>query len=210
MILLILILVICCYNIFGGWGILVSIGIFAFILFSPNPEETRRKDVIEANRAKIVNVDPRDFRSTKSIENAKASDYGVYVDEISQKIMFVNFTFKIKQIYRFDEIIECSILEDGAAIQTGGIGRAVAGGFIAGGAGAIVGASTRKTTPVTYSLSVRVVTANIQKSLYEIPLITSKTDKETSSYRAKFQFAQEVYAVVTSAATIAKRQQVQR
>lgn len=208
MIFAILVLILCC-NLFGGWGILVSIGIFVLILFAAISDQSKRINQITKNRG-VAYADLQVFRPTKSIENTNVSDYAVYIDEARRKIMFANIVVGIEQTYRFDEIVECSILEDGSAIQTGGIGRAVAGGFIAGGVGAVVGASTRKTKPVVYSLSVRVITTSIQNSLYEIPLITSKTDKETESYREIFQFAQEVYAVVTSVVAIAKRQQIQR
>lgn len=205
-IIIIFILLCCC---FGGWGIVIGIGMIALVLFSTAKQESARNDLMYSNRAEIVNASSADFRSTKSIANSSASDYAIYIDEVNRKIMFTNFITKARQLYRFNEIIECSILEDGAAVQTGGVGRAVAGGIIAGGVGAVVGASTRKTTPTIYSLSIRIVTTNIQCALYEIPIITSKTEKDTSSFREKYQFAQEVYAVVNSIMAIARQQQAQ-
>lgn len=51
----------------------------------------------------------------------------------------VNVTF-----LDFEQIIDCKITENSNIISGGGLGRAVAGGVIAGGVGAIVGANTKK------------------------------------------------------------------
>lgn len=99
---------------------------------------------------------------------------------------------------RFNELIECSILEDGATVQSGGIGRAVVGGVFAGGIGAVVGAATRSSKPITRELAVRIITSNIQNSLYIVPIITCETNRETNAYKQKMEFAQKVYATITS------------
>ena len=46
---------------------------------------------------------------------------------------------KNPRIYNFDDVIEFELLEDGETITKGGLGRALAGGILFGGVGAIVG-----------------------------------------------------------------------
>ena len=72
-------------------------------------------------------------------------------------------------------MIECSIEEDGVTIESGGVGRAVVGGVLAGGVGAVVGAATRSSKPTTLSLSVRLVTRNLDRPLYKILIIKEAT-----------------------------------
>ncbi|EPZ54444.1 hypothetical protein H477_3583 [[Clostridium] sordellii ATCC 9714] len=45
-------------------------------------------------------------------------------------------------MYNYKDIIEFELLEDGESITKGGLGRAVAGGVLLGGVGAIVGGVT--------------------------------------------------------------------
>ena len=47
-------------------------------------------------------------------------------------------------VHKYSEIVSFELLEDGNSITKGGIGRAVAGGVLFGGVGAIVGGSTGK------------------------------------------------------------------
>lgn len=144
------------------------------------------------------------FIPTKSIYR-EFSNYAVYVDETNHQIMLTNLVSGIKSVFKFSELIECSILEDGATIMSGGVGRAVVGSFIGGGIGAIVGATTRDSTPITLSLSVRIVTSNIQYPLQEIPIIGSSTNRGSNDeYKEKVQFAQEIYATIISVMHAAK------
>ena len=99
-------------------------------------------------------------------------------------------------IIKFADLVECEILEDSNTIMKGGIGRAVVGGVIAGGVGAVVGANTRKSKNVINNLQIRIVTKNISKSLYTIRLITTKTCKDSTIYRESIHFANNVYATV--------------
>ncbi|MCL2860001.1 MAG: SHOCT domain-containing protein [Oscillospiraceae bacterium] len=109
----------------------------------------------------------------------------------------------IVSIIPFNEILECEIIENSNTIKKGGVGRAIVGGVIAGGVGAIVGASTRKSSNIVNSLQVRIVTSNIEKPLHTIGLITENTKalkgemtKNNPYYIESMRFANEVYATV--------------
>ncbi len=99
---------------------------------------------------------------------------------------------------QYSKIIECEILEDGASVMKGGIGRAVVGGALAGGVGAVVGASTRKSKNVVNSLKVRIVTSDINNALRTVDIISSPMQTDLPDYARASKFAQEVYSTIIS------------
>ncbi len=78
-------------------------------------------------------------------------DLKVIFDEPNEKIYFFDGSNSPKSV-SFQDIIGCEIRENGAV--TGGVGRAVVGGLIGGGAGAIVGSTTAKKKVISYQLAV--------------------------------------------------------
>ncbi len=101
-------------------------------------------------------------------------------------------------IIKFSDIIECQIIEDSNTIMKGGVGRAVVGGALAGGVGAVVGANTRASQNVTNSLQIRIVTKNVSNSLYTINIITREISKSSDEYKDAMNFANKVYATITA------------
>lgn len=101
-------------------------------------------------------------------------------------------------IILFADIIECEIIEDNSTIVKGGIGRAVVGGVLAGGVGAMVGATSSQSNDVTNSLSVRIITTNLANPLVTIPLITNRVNRHTSSYKKTVAISHEIYATIVS------------
>lgn len=180
------------------------VGLFIGYVCVSDKNKENEKNLKTANHESIMQGKIYGFIPTKSIYR-EFSNYAVYVDETNHQIMLTNLVSGIKSVFKFSELIECSILEDGATIMSGGVGRAVVGSLIGGGIGAIVGATTRDSTPITLSLSVRIVTSNIQYPLQEIPIIGSSTNRGSNDeYKEKVQFAQEIYATVISIMHAAK------
>ena len=79
------------------------------------------------------------FVPTKQIGNFIAFD-----DNQKKWATLSSFRGKIQQIYSYDDIIDFELLEDGTSVASGGLGRALVGGALFGGAGAIVGGVTGK------------------------------------------------------------------
>lgn len=92
----------------------------------------------------------------------------------------------------FDEITDCQVKEDSEVM--GGVGRAIVGGVLAGGAGAIVGSTTAKKHVTNYQIII--LRSNILQPQTIIPLITSKTKTSDNNYKKAVEFAQNVYASV--------------
>ncbi|PKO09063.1 MAG: hypothetical protein CVU40_12705 [Chloroflexi bacterium HGW-Chloroflexi-2] len=80
----------------------------------------------------------------------------------------------------------------------GGLGRAVVGGVLSGGIGAIVGASTRGSSDIVKSLTIRIITNNSFDSLRLIPLIKSNTKRDSSNYKNCMSAAQGIYSSIIS------------
>lgn len=145
---LIIIILYLFYSFFGAAGIPIAIisGIVLFIVLGVTASNKQSEDagIMKANEEKIKQGMFDGFVPNKKIgpERDNYNYYwAVYVDETSKRVMFADLFRDNKTVFRFDEIIECSILEDGSTIQSGGVGRAVAGSIIAGGVGAVVGAT---------------------------------------------------------------------
>lgn len=121
----------------------------------------------------------------------------IFVNNDNSKVAFYE---KGRGFYNFnvDTVIECEILSDNMTVQSGGVGRAIVGGALAGGAGAIVGSSTASSKGVCSSLVLRLVTNNPEKPLIEINLIKSKIAKEAFIYKRAIRIANELYALFIS------------
>lgn len=119
------------------------------------------------------------------------------IDTNSKKIAICqkNLGYKI-DFFNYTDIIECEIIEDSNVIMKGGIGRAVTGGILAGGVGAIVGANTRSSKNVIFNLSIRIITNDVMNSLYVFELINTEMPKDSVQYKNAMSFANNVYSTI--------------
>lgn len=180
------------------------VGFFLFMLLiigvvivgvSSSNEATMNKNKKQNNRIAIKSGEIYGFSPTKEIYR-DFSDYALYVDEIHKKVMFSNLLTNENPTYFFDELVECSILEDGATVNSVSVSGAIAGGLVGGDAGMILGGA--KSNPVALSLSIRIITTNLQSPLQTIPIILSKMERTSKDYNERMQFTQEIYATITS------------
>lgn len=127
-------------------------------------------------RIDIVNS----FKATKKI-----APY-LYIDEN-------NKGFKIgNNIFEYSNLLSFELLEDGETITKGGLGRAVAGGLLFGGVGAIVGGVTggKKSSGVCSSLKLRVTLRNAHIDTVYIDFINTETKTKSFIYKAAQENAQ--------------------
>ena len=130
-------------------------------------------------------------------------DFGSYIkfDENNRKWFIPDGIFggvKKPIIYSFDDIIAFELLEDGNSITKGGIGRAIAGGLLFGGVGAIVGATTgkRKTKSTCTKLQIKITVNNMKASAVYINLISGETKTDGFMYRTAYSSAQNILSVL--------------
>jgi len=70
------------------------------------------------------------------------------------KVISLLVVSKMK-IIKFSEILRCETIQDNSTIMSDGIGRAIAGGILGGGVGAVVGANTRKSKDIVSDLRIK-------------------------------------------------------
>lgn len=180
-----------------GIVIIVVIVIFAIAFIGMNKDEEKAKE----NEYSI-----EDYLKNKNFKTSQMKTYNQYDNRIQlrtdleHKQIAICYIFPVEKtdFIQFVDIIECEIIEDSNTIMKGGIGRAVVGGVLAGGVGAVVGANTRASQNVANSLKIRIITKNISRSLYTINIITAETQKDSKEYKEAMNFANEVYSTITS------------
>lgn len=117
-----------------------------------------------------------------------------------KKELYFLFNDELDKLIKYESIIECKIIENSNVVNSGGIGRAIVGGLIAGDSGAIVGANTRKSKNIVSSLSIRIVTKEIDEPLYTLELLDYQIDTNkqlyANFYKLAMEFANNVYATI--------------
>ncbi|MDU1053378.1 zinc-ribbon domain-containing protein [Clostridium baratii] len=107
-------------------------------------------------------------------------------------------TKKKPKIYKFEDISSFELIEDNDTITKGGLGRAVVGGALLGGAGAIVGGITgkRKGKKVINKLFIKITVNDFNNPVVMIKLINVPTKSDSLAYNGAFKTAQEILSLL--------------
>lgn len=104
-------------------------------------------------------------------------------------------------VYSFSDIQEFELLENGNSVSSGGVGRALAGGILFGGVGAVVGGVTgkKKSISTVTSMQIKITTSNIDNPVEYINFITGGASYKTNSlvYRGFAKSAQEILSTLS-------------
>jgi hypothetical protein len=105
---------------------------------------------------------------------------------------------KNPKVYNYSDIVDFELLEDGESITKGGIGRAVAGGLLFGGVGAVVGGVTggKKSKAICKSLKIKITVNDINNPVVYINLLTTETKKDSFTYKTVYKATQECLSVL--------------
>lgn len=103
-----------------------------------------------------------------------------------------------KEWFDFDDLVSYELLEDDAIVTSGGVGQALIGGLIAGGAGLIAGGITGKRVQKKRieSLGIRITINNFLFPCILIPLITKSIKTNSKEYQIAFDEAQKILSVL--------------
>lgn len=118
-----------------------------------------------------------------------------------------NKSFKIgHDIFEFSNLLSYELLEDGQSITKGGLGRAVAGGILFGGIGAIVGGVTggKKSKGICNSMKLRVTLKNAHTDTTYITFIASETKTKSFIYQTAQSNAQSCISALEIIADLNK------
>lgn len=128
------------------------------------------------------------FNPTKKI-----GSYIEFDDNRKEWLVSLGLLGKKKKIYKYSDIVDFELLEDGESIiKKGGVGRAVAGGLLFGGVGAVVGGVTgkQKTKSLCESLKIKITINDINNPVVYVKFITVETKKDSLTYTSAYKAAQ--------------------
>lgn len=155
-------------------------------------EEIKERIELVNNTKEELELEVNNFVVAKKIGNFVA------FDEAQQKWAMLNsWSGKIINTFNYSDIVDFELLEDGESIATGGLGRALVGGALFGGVGAIVGGVTgkRKSKDVCSSLRLKVTINDMINPVVYINFIEAKTKKDGFTYKTIEGAAQECLSV---------------
>ena len=134
--------------------VLIGIGMFYILNAMEMDDQITKNNSNEVDKK----LKDKDFKTSK-IFSIHGNEQQFRVDLEHKQIAICSiFPYQKIDIINFSDIIECQIIEDSNTVMNGGVGRAVVGGALAGGVGAIVGANTRATKNVINILQIRIIT----------------------------------------------------
>ncbi|WP_195972964.1 SHOCT domain-containing protein [Clostridium thermobutyricum] len=149
---------------------------------SRKEEKAILKKEEKAIRIKEYNLAKEKAQNFVSTSNV---DKYIYFNDDIEEIYIPNFWIGPSFI-KYSEILDFELLEDGTAVSSGGVGRAVAGGVLFGGAGAVVGAVTgkHKGTNIANSMEIRITTKDINNPVVFIKIFKGEHKKGSFIYNA--------------------------
>lgn len=101
------------------------------------------------------------------------------------------------KIYNYADILSFELIEDGNSVSKGGIGRAIVGGALFGGIGAIVGGTTGHKQKQTCSrLQIKITLNSMNSPVEYITLINTEIKKSSYTYKSSFNIAQQILSVL--------------
>ncbi len=120
----------------------------------------------------------------------------IWFDDNHKWFVFPQGTFSSKinnsYVFKYDEIVDFEVLEDGTAVTKGGLGKALVGGAIFGLAGAIAGGTSKKTKEICNKLEVKVTTRNADRPVVYLNLINTEFKKSGFVYKQASKSVQDI------------------
>ena len=158
-------------------------------------EDQRLSESIKLNKYELQKNTNDVFVATKKIEHY------IHFDDVNKKIAIpkIGIFFNIKKltIYNYSDILAYELLEDNNLVSSGGIGRALIGGLLFGGVGAIVGSGTAHKHKSTCStLKIKITLKNINNPVIYINFIDIEVKKDGILYKKVFPLAQETLSLL--------------
>ena len=152
-------------------------------------------DIKMAMSAKEANVQKiAEFNPTKKI-----STYMEFDDENKKWLVPGMFGGKThSKVYDYSDIVDFELLEDGTSISKGGLGRAIVGGALLGGVGAVVGGVTggKKSKNICNNLQIKITVNDMNNPAVFVKFLYTETKKDSWSYKTIYKAAQECLSIL--------------
>lgn len=172
-----------------------------FLMFDFDLKKKQKVDVLAAiEKCEENTMLQKSFVTTKMV-----GDYFIEVDE-NKKLWLIPDGFLGTRvnpiIYKFSDVVSFELIEDGETVTEtkGGLGRAIVGGALFGGVGAVVGGVTGKrkseTKTTVDKLQVKITVKSIKDPIIYIDLIKKEVKKESSTYKKALSNAQQIISLL--------------
>lgn len=203
LVILILILLLYAFSTNPGFGAVLLIVMVVFCvaaIYDASRRDEAQKEQANKNRERIEKkLEELQFKEDKTLYlTLNGISPKIKIDMHNKQIALCDYNKDELKIIPFQSLLECQIIEDNETVLAGGVGRAVVGGALAGGAGAIVGATTRKSKDIAKNLSIKIITSDLNDSLIVIPILENETNRESDKYKKAWTIAQETHATISS------------
>jgi hypothetical protein len=178
------------YKTADGWLCIHCLKACGYNMTTPIKHKTISDIRNDFEKLNSIKEELLNFNATKRVGNL------IHFDEEKRQWLIPNGP--TPRIYTFDEVLEYELLEDGESITKGGLGRAVAGGVLFGGVGAIVGGVTggKRTKSIINSLRIKITINDFQNPAVYINLINTKTKADSYTYKNSYSAAQQILSVL--------------
>jgi len=142
-------------------------------------------------QAKIAFDNLSDFKASNYYLSPIAS-FSMAFDNSRKKICFLDKMHKA-YIYDYTQILQCELMVDGETVlkhsTSSMVGRAVLGGILTGGVGAIIGGVTGKSTQkeTINNIDLKVIINDTSNPVFRINFLNLKVKKGTPLYKKAYQ-----------------------
>lgn len=151
-----------------------------------------------------VEKDKKDFNQRKIQSEKITEDYNqthvvsdqLSVDEENKKLALHDKYGLVEKVYNYSDIVDFELLEDGESVAKGGIGRALVGGALFGGAGAVVGSVTRKNKEYCNSIRVKITIDNLSDPVVYLNFINHRVKVTSDQYKNAHEQAQKIMSTL--------------
>lgn len=136
-------------------------------------------------------------RIAESFNPTKTVGKYFQVDE-QKKLWRITNLSKNSKIYKFSDILEYELIEDGNSITKGGVGSAIVGGVLFGATGAVVGGVTGKKTTqdIVKRLEIKITMNNMEHPTEYIHFLLLEQKRSSINYRAAIGSAEQVLSIL--------------
>lgn len=171
--------------------ILIILVIIIYVIYAMKTQKERGIKIEENKNT----LNSKGFSISKQITDT-SNTHSIFIDANTKRWVYWNTLSTNYQIYRFEDLINYEILEDGDSIVKGRAGSTIIGGVLLGGIGALAGAaSSRKTKTICRDLRVRIIVNDLNSNQIIIPLINSETKTDSLVYKLAKKRAEEFTAL---------------
>lgn len=184
------------------WGIAALISL---LISSYNKViNTQQRKQIQANRAtrsdyitEILSKNKNNgFSLSREVGDADA-EYAIAIDQEHKIWLLISGNRRETFSYRFSDLIEYKVCQDGKTLISGNSGDAFLGGLVFGTIGAIAGASgAKETTQNCTDLYIDITVNDVQHPHQKLSFITDAISRESIEYKYKTEFAKEIASLL--------------